>query len=206
MNLLHYTSQEPKSKTVCKILNLRTASSLVRYTIQAACIIVLFTVGIRNTIIASGSMEPTLMTGEMVMYNRLAYKFRGVQRGDIIAFIADDPFSVAGVSPRKSYYIKRVIAIEGDTIEFRNHQVYINGYRLDESAYLPEDTYTEPNPYTNCRKYTVPKDCVFVMGDCRHDSYDSRYFDTPFIPVENIEGKYLGTIPFYRKPNSHPMY
>ena len=97
-----------------------------------------------------------------------------------------------------NFYISVKALQRGDTIEFRDHQVYINGCLLDESAYLPDYEYTEPNPYTDYRKYTVPEDCVFVMGDARTNSYDSRYFDTPFISEDDINGKYLGTIPFIK--------
>lgn len=189
-------TSEKETRIIRKMRNIRTTSTLLRYTIQAACIIILFTFGLQNTIVASGSMEPTLMTGEMVLYNRLAYVFREVQRGDIIVFWCDDPLCIIEQNIPRATLAKRVIAIGGDTIEFRDHQVYINGCLLDESAYLPDYEYTEPNKYTGCHKYTVPENCVFVMGDARTNSYDSRYFDNPFISEDNIIGKYLGTIPY----------
>lgn len=170
--------------------------SLLRFTIIIVCICLLFRVVLLNVSISSGSMEPTLMTGELAIYNRLSYDFQPVQRGDIIAFWSNDILCLLGQTKPKVLLSKRVIAIEGDTIEFHNQQVYINGVLLDESSYLPEDVYTEPNPYTGCCSYVVPKDCVFVMGDNRSESYDSRYFDNPFIPMDDIVGEYFWTIPF----------
>ena len=142
-------------------------------------IILLFVV--RNTIVASGSMEPTLMTKDIVIYNKLAYVMGDVERGDIINFWSEE-FG--------KYFSKRVIGIAGDEIEFHDGYVFINGQKCDESAYIAEDI------ETNCTKtFTVPDGTVFVLGDNRENSYDSRFFENPYIPVEDIEGKYLLRIP-----------
>jgi len=154
---------------------------LVQYVVLAACVAFFFTVVVRNTVIASGSMEPTLMTGDIALYNKLAYDITDVQRGDIIAFWSDEG---------NAFYAKRVIGLGGDTIEFHDGYVFINGLLADESLYLDE------NVETNCSKtFTVPEGCVFVLGDNRDESLDSRYFLNPYIPLEDIEGKYIGSIP-----------
>lgn len=164
-----------------KMRNIRTISNLVRYTIQAGCVIVFFTAVIRNTVVVSGSMEPTLKTGEIAIFNKLAYGVTEIQRGDIIDFWCEE---------QDSYYSKRVIGIGGDTIEFHDGYVFINGHLADESLYLDE------NVETNCSKtFVVPEGCVFVLGDNRNNSFDSRYFENPYISKKNIEGKYIGSIP-----------
>ena len=130
-----------------------------------------FVISISN--IKSGSMEPTLMTGDIVVGNRLAYVTSSPQRGDIIFFHFND-----------QVYCKRIIGVAGDNIVFRDGYVYINGNRLDESSYLDEDL------ETNCTDtFTVPDNCVFVLGDYRENSNDSRFFDTPYILEDVIISK-----------------
>lgn len=131
-------------------------------------------------------MEPTLMTGQRFVINKMAYVVRPVRTGDIISFRHFEPES--GATPN---YTKRVVGVAGDEISFKNGYVYLNGEILNESAYLDEDV------ETNCMKtFTVPDGCVFVMGDDREFSIDSRYWDDPYVPVDTIIGKYLFTIPF----------
>lgn len=144
------------------------------------CFIILFKFVICNTIISSGSMEPTLMTGDYVIINRLAYTAKDINRGDIVSFWSDE----CG-----EYLVKRVIGLPGDEIVFRDGYVLINGLLADESAYLKD------NIETNCSKsFVVPDGCIFVLGDNRENSYDSRFFENPYISQKKIVGKYLGTI------------
>lgn len=125
--------------------------------------------------IKSGSMEETVMTGDIVIGNKLAYIAHSPQRGDIIFFHFQD-----------QVYCKRVIGIAGDRIAFSDGYVYINEENLDESSYL------DPDIETNCTStFIVPENCVFVMGDNRENSYDSRFFDEPYIPESQIISKIL---------------
>lgn len=125
--------------------------------------------------IASGSMEGTLRTGDVVIGNRLAYIASEPQTGDIIFFHFNG-----------TIYCKRVIGVSGDKIAFHDGYVYINDNQLDESAYLPEDV------ETNCTDtFVVPSQCLFVMGDNREHSFDSRFWDTPYISVNDIISKEL---------------
>ncbi|MBR1622972.1 MAG: signal peptidase I, partial [Pseudobutyrivibrio sp.] len=133
--------------------------------------------------ITSGSMEPTLMTGDICVYNRLAYVSKEPQRGDIINFVEKDSGEL---------YSKRIIGIAGDTIEFYDGYVYLNGELLDESEYLEEDVDTK------CLDtFTVPDNCVFVLGDNRENSKDSRYFSYHYIPIKDIRAKYIFTLPWF---------
>ena len=174
-----------KEKPIEKMRRIQTNSILIRFAIQAAVVIIFFTVVIRNTIVMSGSMEPTLVTGDYAIYNKLAYKFVDVQRGDIINFWSDE---------QNEYLSKRVIGVAGDTIEFHDGYVFINGHIADESAYLDEDVETN-----SVKSFLVPDNCVFVLGDNRERSYDSRYFLQPYIPIDKIVGKYIGSVPKFNK-------
>lgn len=124
----------------------------------------------------SGSMSPTIQTGDIVIYNRLAYVVRDVKRGDSISFKHDG-----------DVYGKRVIGIAGDKISFDSGYVYINGTRLDESSYILDEDIE-----TNCvDEFEVPDGYVFVLGDNREDSNDSRFWDAPYVSIDDIIGKQL---------------
>lgn len=148
-------------------------------------IIVIMTQVIGVSRIQSGSMEPTLKTGSTVFYNRLCYKVANqeIRRGDIICFY--DPAS-------DKYLSKRVIGLPDDKISFLDGYVVINGQICDESAYLKEDV------KTNCEKtFEVPNNSYFVLGDNRKNSYDSRYWDDPYVSKGNITGRFMGQLDFY---------
>jgi signal peptidase I len=127
--------------------------------------------------IPSGSMRPTLQVNDRVLVNKLSYRFGDVQRGDLIVFHKPDDAPASEVND----FIKRVIAIEGDVIEDRDGRVYVNGEVVEES-YLPDDAFT-----TGIGRQTVPEDHVFVMGDNRNFSVDSRVFGP--IPEDSIIGE-----------------
>ena len=123
------------------------------------------------------SMEPTLYTDEYVFMEKVTYWFRKPQRGDIV--ICSFPNS-------SESYVKRVIGIPGDVIEVKNGVLYINGsanYDYDFWNKTPIEKPPVPNPIT------VPENCVFVMGDHRNQSNDSRYPEIGPIPYDKILGK-----------------
>ncbi len=132
--------------------------------------------------IPTGSMEPTIMAGSIILTNDLAYKVKTPKCGDIVDFY----------SPAyKSDLLKRIIGVGGDEITFSDGYVYANGEKLDESSYLGADV------ETNCVKtFNVPDGYVFVMGDNREMSEDARYWEEPYVAVEALKGKYLFTLPF----------
>lgn len=109
--------------------------------------------------IPSPSMEPTLYPKDRIIVNKIIYKFRPPERGDVVVFKYP-------LDPQRDF-IKRVIAFEGETVEVRNNYVFINGKRLDE-PYLPHEIVADFEPFR------VPKNHIFVMGDNRNNSDDSR--------------------------------
>lgn len=144
--------------------------------------------------IPSGSMIPTLLIGDHLLVNKFIYGtklpfsdnkiliFRKPERGDIVVFRFPH-------EPDRDF-IKRIIAIEGDTIEGRNKEIYLNGKKLGEPYVQHTDIYLirgGKEPRDNFGPFTVPKDMYFVMGDNRDQSFDSRYWG--FVSSKDIRGK-----------------
>ncbi|HBX68321.1 MAG TPA: signal peptidase I [Chloroflexi bacterium] len=119
------------------------------------------------------SMVPTLNNGEFVMVNRLAYKFGAPKHGDVVVFdYPRDP---------QQEYIKRIIGLPGDFISIKNGYVYVNGLQLIEP-------YIAAAPRSQ-GEWTVPEDHIFVLGDNRNNSQDSRSFG--FVAFDQVIGKAL---------------
>lgn len=130
-----------------------------------------------NAKIPSASMETTIMTGDRIYGNRLAYLKNDPKRGDIVIFKAPDDESVL--------YIKRVIGEPGDTLIIIDGKVYINGSEepLDESAYV------NGTPKGDFGPYEVPEGAYFMMGDNRNNSLDARYWNNTYLYRDKILGK-----------------
>jgi len=120
------------------------------------------------------SMQPTLTNGDLVIVNTLSYAIGVPERGDILVFHYTS-------NPRR-VFIKRAIAVPGDTIEIKNGGVFINGEKQKET-YILEPT-MDSYPLA-----TVPPNYIFVLGDNRNNSEDSRYTDVGFVPYDLIIGK-----------------
>lgn len=158
--------------------------AVVAIAIVAALVIRLFL--FQQYYIDGPSMEATLRPQDRVLVNKLSYRLHDVNRGDVVVF---DRVT----SPdRHDDLIKRVIALPGETLEIRSCVVYIDGVRLDE-PYLDEDAQSQIDPVARCGSHTdatalvVPADMVFVMGDNRLQSFDSRDFGP--IEVDKIRGR-----------------
>ena len=140
--------------------------------------------------IPSGSMIPTLLVGDDLLANKFVYGIEipflnrkililtSPHKGDIIVFRSPE-------DPRKEL-IKRVVAVEGDLIEERNKQIFINGRASNEPYVQHTDNFLE-DPRDDFGPYVVPKDKLFVMGDNRDESYDSRFYG--FVDLKDVEGK-----------------
>jgi signal peptidase I len=129
--------------------------------------------------IPSGSMEPTLQIGDRIVVDKLSYHLHGIGRGDIVVFSTPPTENCAG--PPVADLVKRVIGLPGEIISLDDGNVYINGRLLPEPFLPPalrDDTYPGPStaPYALHRAYRIPPGDVFVMGDNRPESCDSRYW------------------------------
>jgi signal peptidase I len=144
--------------------------------------------------IPSGSMKPTLLIGDHILVNKFIYGikipyFRTMfipitdpQRGDVAVFIYPED--------RSKDFIKRVIGIGGDTIEIRNKKIYLNGLPYTDKHGIYTDDFIIPGvvqPRDNVGPVLVPKGYLFVMGDNRDQSYDSRFWG--FVPLRDVLGK-----------------
>ena len=144
--------------------------------------------------IPSRSMVPTLLVGDQLVVNKLIYGikipyFRNTiipitdpQRGDIIVFIYP--------KDRSLDFIKRVIGIGGDTIEIQDKKIFINGKLFTNNTGIYTDKIIYPGsvqPRDNFGPITVPKGSLFVLGDNRDESMDSRFWG--FVDLKDVQGK-----------------
>jgi signal peptidase I len=123
--------------------------------------------------VSGPSMQPTFQSGDVVIVNKLIYKLRNPRRGEIVVFH----------TPFQEDFIKRVVALPGETVEARNNQILINGKPLSE-PYLSKDIET-----VNFDKQKVPPGTVFVLGDNRENSTDSRSGELGPISIQKLVGR-----------------
>lgn len=131
---------------------------------------------VRSFYIPSGSMLPTLHINDFILVNELIYDVTDPVRGDIVVF---HPPGSSKASD-KTDLIKRVVGLPHDSIEVKDGTLYLNGQALDE-PFIKEPIFKNFGPKT------VEANEIFVMGDNRNDSKDSRYIGT--IPYENLVGR-----------------
>lgn len=177
----------------------RKPKSKIQEYIEAIIIAVLIAVFIRTFIIQaykipSRSMVPTLLVGDHLLVNKFIYgvkipyfrktiiPFTDPKRGDIVVFIYPND--------RSKDFIKRVIGVEGDTIEIKNKKIFLNGKEYTDQFGIYSDSTIYPGtvqPRDNFGPVTVPPNSLFVMGDNRDESADSRYWG--FVDLKDVEGK-----------------
>jgi signal peptidase I len=186
-----------------KQATLEYRKSTAREYFESICVAVILALFVRTFIvqafkIPTGSMENNLLIGDHLLVNKFAYAptLTGLERavlpidtigrGEILVFkYPEDP---------ERDFIKRVIALPGETIELKKKRVYINGTQLDEPyvRYLSPPDEEDGDPFDVRVQYgpvTVPPGHVFMMGDNRDNSQDSRYWG--FLPQEYVKGKAL---------------
>lgn len=128
--------------------------------------------------IPSGSMEPTLKVGDRLFIEKITTKLNRIQRGNIVVF---NPPPASG---KEDIMIKRVIGLPGDTLYIKGGVVYVNGQPLMEP-------YQNEKPLEDFKSFTVPENSLFMMGDNRNNSFDSRYWGV--VPLDQVIGKALAT-------------
>lgn len=171
----------------------------LRENLEAIVVAVILALFIRTFVvqafkIPSGSMKDTLLIGDHILVNKFIYgvkapfigktiiPIKNPQRGDIIVFeFPEDP---------SKDFIKRVIGVPGDTIQIKNKKLFINGEPTDNPHGVFKDSKiydARTQPRDNFGPISVPKDKLFVMGDNRDFSYDSRFWG--FVDLIAVKGK-----------------
>ena len=136
--------------------------------------IIIFRFTFATFVVAGPAMIPTLFDGDLVLVNKVSYRFDLPQRGDIVVFRYPND--------QRREFIQRVIAVAGDTIEIKDGKVLVND-RPQNEKYILVPT---PGLYP---QQTVPEGRIFAMGDNRVNSQDSRFRDVGFVSYELIVGK-----------------
>lgn len=173
--------------------------SRLRENIEAIVVAVILALFIRTFIvqafkIPSGSMKETLQIGDHILVNKFIYgvklpylqstliPIKNPSTGDIVVFEFPED--------KDKDFIKRVVGVAGDVVEIRNKQVWVNGVLQQGSFIVNSDPHVFPGnlqPRDNFGPVTVPEHSLFVMGDNRDHSYDSRYWG--FVNLKAVKGK-----------------
>ncbi len=132
---------------------------LLIYLIIILAVILVRTYIVTPVRVNGSSMNETLKDGDILLLNKYEYKFKEIKRFDIVV-----------IHYKNEKFIKRVIGLPGETLEFKDNILYINGKKIEET-FLTEET------ADFIYEGEIGKNCYFVMGDNRDDSLDSRFFD-----------------------------
>ena len=174
--------------------------SVTREYVEAIAIALVLALFIRTFVvqafkIPSGSMIPTLLIGDHILVNKFTYGIKNPLNGDLW-FALNEPHRrdvVVFKYPKnpKQDFIKRVVGIEGDRIKIVDKKLYINGeeFVVEQAIHLDPMIISgeNGNPRDNFGPITVPKDSLFVMGDNRDNSHDSRFWH--FVKLKQVKGK-----------------
>lgn len=150
--------------------------TLVTILMAGIIALVLKTFVLDARVIPSSSMYPSIYLGDRVLVNKFIYHLKPLQRGDIIVF--KPPESTGQTMD----FIKRVIALPGETVEIKDNVVYVNGSPLTEN-------YLNEKPQYFFDMVTIPPGKIFVLGDNRNESFDSHQWPEPFVDITLIKGK-----------------
>lgn len=145
------------------------------YVFFAIIVLILFQTVFMLSFIPTGSMEGTIKTNNVVFSTRYDIEENELERYDILTFVAPDDPDIT--------YIKRLIGLPGETIEVKAGKVYADGVQLDDSFINGSQNQAGDGIYE------IPEGCYFFMGDNRNNSNDSRFWDNPYVPIEDIQAK-----------------
>ncbi|MFA5324221.1 MAG: signal peptidase I [Smithella sp.] len=177
----------------------KKSKSKVKEYVESIIIAILIALFIRTFLICaykipSRSMVPTLLVGDHILVSKFIYgvkipllrrtliPFRDPQRGEIVVFIFPND--------RSKDFIKRVIGVAGDKIEIKNKKIFINDQEFKDTYGIFSDSLILPQslqPRDNFGPIIVPEKSIFVMGDNRDESLDSRFWG--FVDLKDVEGK-----------------
>ncbi len=161
--------------------------SLAKDIVIAVVLAIILSIFIKPTIVQGSSMEPTLHNSDYLIINKQAYNFGDLKRGDIVVFKSHIKYK----DGEDKLLIKRLIGVPGDVIDIYNGDVYVNGKKISSSYTL--EGWTEGEIYD----VKVPKGKVFVLGDNRQNSEDSRSVRVGFVKKDEILGEaFLRLYPF----------
>lgn len=151
------------------------------------------TFALQTFFIPSGSMSPTLQVGDRILVNKV---YGTIHTGDIVVFRR------AAADPQVQYQdlVKRVIGLPGQRVTWQGNNILINGQQLPQ-PWLPTLTGVCAEVPRTSGSLVVPKNEYFVMGDCRGDSYDSRYWGP--VPSSHIIGKVIAIVWRHGSPDFH---
>ena len=146
--------------------------------VAAGLVLLLKEFVIINALIPSGSMENTIMPGDRLIGNRLAYLSEEPKRGDIVIFLYPDDES--------ALFVKRVIGLPGEKVTIEDAKVYIGEEEvLLEEDYLKDEWIIDNGSYS----FEIPEDSYLVLGDNRNNSKDARYWQNAYVEGDKILGK-----------------
>ena len=165
-----------------KKINMAVVKEVLTWTVEIALTLLLaftfvYFVGLRTSVVGQ-SMAETLNSGDEILVNRFVYKVTNPKPNDIIVFLPNG-------NEKSHYYVKRVIAVPGDTVLIQNGTVYVNGEAFDEE--ISVDSIEDAGLAEE--EITLGTDEYFVLGDNRNNSEDSRYANIGNIKKEYIIGK-----------------
>jgi len=168
------------------MIKLKTdTKSIIREYVESIAIAVVLALIVRAFVvqafkIPTGSMKPTLNENNRIFVNKYIYRFTSPQRGDIVVFKYPED--------TKKDFIKRLVAVGGETVEIKDGSIFINGKAIDEPTTIKSIYYYNRGEYGGTgQKIAVPKDYYYMLGDNSGSSRDSRYWG--FVPKKYIIGK-----------------
>lgn len=188
MTKIEISNSEDDSPSITTVL--RDWVFVIAVALGAAMLVRVFV--LQQFYISGPSMETSLFQDDRVLVNKLSYRFQDISRGDVIVF---DRVTTSGGIVEHDDLIKRVVAIGGDSIQIKKCEVIVNGVEVKEP--FLGDIQNQQDLNALCRvvdmpALTVPEEQLFVMGDNRSESFDSRSFGT--IPEKLVIGRAFAVV------------
>ncbi|MBE6940286.1 MAG: signal peptidase I [Ruminococcaceae bacterium] len=148
--------------------------------VTVAVVLIIFKVLLQLAYVPSGSMETTIPAKSLLVSWHLPWLVSDPEpeRGDVVTFWSEELGKLL---------VKRVVGLPGDEITFSDGYTYVNGRKLEEPYLLEQGSTSNPRQET----YHVPEGCLFMMGDNRGNSMDSRYLAQPYIPISQVQARVL---------------